>query len=242
MVDVLAGKKAYFTAGSTTGRYLRTIATESAGDPRVGMIGGSYGGQIQYAVAKQDPRIDAIIPIITWNDLNYSLAPGRVAKKQWVDLFFGAGIVSGVGNANEDPETMTGCAELHRPGVRRRRQPEHAGYADPDTEALARHASVASYVKQVKAPDPAGAGPEGHPVQPQRGRRDVRLAEGAGHPGEDGLAVLGPLRLRPGRRRARLRRLVAARLLPRQPVPELDEPLRARPEHGHDRPAVRVLP
>ena len=64
-----------------TGRYLRTIATEGAGDPRVGMIGGSYGGQIQYAVAKQDARIDAIIPIITWNDLNYSLAPGRVAEE-----------------------------------------------------------------------------------------------------------------------------------------------------------------
>src|SRR4029450_816600 len=74
MVDVLAGKKAYFIAGSTTGRHLRTIATESAGDPRVGMIGGSYGGQIQYAVAMQDARIDAIIPIITWNDLSYSLA------------------------------------------------------------------------------------------------------------------------------------------------------------------------
>jgi len=152
MVDVLAGKKAYFTAGSTTGRYLRTIATESAGDPRVGMIGGSYGGQIQYAVAKQDPRIDAIIPIITWNDLNYSLAPGRVAKKQWVDLFFGAGIVSGVGNANEDPETMTGCANFTDQACVGVANLNTTGYADPDTEALARHASVASYVKQVKAP------------------------------------------------------------------------------------------
>ena len=152
MVDVLAGKKAYYRGGSTTGRYLRTIATESAGDPRVGMIGGSYGGQIQYAVAKQDPRIDAIIPIITWNDLNYSLAPGRVAKKQWIDLFFGAGIVSGVGNANEDPETMTGCPNFTDQACVGAANLNTTGYADPDTEALARHASVASYVKQVKAP------------------------------------------------------------------------------------------
>jgi putative CocE/NonD family hydrolase len=152
MVDVLAGKLGYDVAGSSTPRYLRTIATESAGDPRVGMIGGSYGGQIQYAVAMQDPRIDAIIPIITWNDLNYSLAPGRVSKKQWVDLFFGAGIISGAGNASADPDTMAGCPNFTDQACVGATHLNTAGYADPDTEALARHASVASYVKQVKAP------------------------------------------------------------------------------------------
>ena len=39
------------------------------------MVGGSYGGQIQFAIADKDPRLDTIIPIITWNDLSYSLAP-----------------------------------------------------------------------------------------------------------------------------------------------------------------------
>lgn len=34
-------------------------------DPRVGMIGGSYGGEVQFAAAEQDPRLDTIIPIIT---------------------------------------------------------------------------------------------------------------------------------------------------------------------------------
>ena len=37
----------------------------STHDPRVGMIGGSYGGQIQFAAASVDPRIDTIVPIIT---------------------------------------------------------------------------------------------------------------------------------------------------------------------------------
>ncbi len=152
LVDVLAGKRAYNVAGSSTPTYLRTIATESTGDPRVGMIGGSYGGQIQYAVAMQDPRIDAIIPIITWNDLNYSLAPGRVAKKQWIDLFFGAGIISGAGNASADPDTMAGCPNFTDQACVGATHLNTVGYADPDTEALARHASVASYVKQVKAP------------------------------------------------------------------------------------------
>ncbi|HET7523109.1 MAG TPA: CocE/NonD family hydrolase, partial [Acidimicrobiales bacterium] len=46
-------------------------------DPRVGMIGGSYGGEIQFATADVDRRLDTIIPFITWNSLNYSLAPNN---------------------------------------------------------------------------------------------------------------------------------------------------------------------
>ena len=33
-------------------------------DPRVGMVGGSYGGQVQFAVAGIDPRVDTIVPIM----------------------------------------------------------------------------------------------------------------------------------------------------------------------------------
>ena len=98
------------------------------------MIGGSYGGQIQYAVASLDPRVDAIVPIITWNDLSYSLAPNNtdltsgvtsrtpgVAKKEWIDLFFGSGIESGAQSVTIDPETLAGCPNfVSRPA---RRQP-----------------------------------------------------------------------------------------------------------------------
>ena len=53
-------------------------------DPAVGMTGGSYGGQIQFAAAAVEhaagtDRLDAIIPLITWNDLAYSLAPENSA-------------------------------------------------------------------------------------------------------------------------------------------------------------------
>src|SRR3954451_22249112 len=53
-------------------------------DPAAGMIGGSYGGQIQFATAgfehtEGTDRLDAIIPLITWNDLAYSLAPENSA-------------------------------------------------------------------------------------------------------------------------------------------------------------------
>jgi putative CocE/NonD family hydrolase len=152
MVDVLAGTRAYTPAGSTTPTYLRSIATQKAGDPRVGMIGGSYGGQIQYAVAKQDPRIDAIIPIITWNDLSYSLAPHGVAKKEWIDLFSVAGVASGAENAPADPDTLAGCPNFTDQACVGITAMNTVGYPDAGTLALAKHASVASYVKQVKAP------------------------------------------------------------------------------------------
>ena len=152
MVDVLAGKRAYTTAGSSTPHLLKAISTESPGDPRVGMIGGSYGGQIQYAVAMQDPRIDAIIPIITWNDLTYSLAPGNVAKKEWIDLFFGDGIISGAQNASADPETMRFCPNFVDQACIGATAMNTAGYPDAATVALAKHASVASYVKRIKVP------------------------------------------------------------------------------------------
>ena len=34
-----------------------------AGDVRVGMVGGSYGGEVQFAVAAVDPRLDTIVPL-----------------------------------------------------------------------------------------------------------------------------------------------------------------------------------
>lgn len=53
------------------------IQTDGAGKAIVGMIGGSYGGAVQFATAFQDARVRAIVPIITWNDLGYSLGPNN---------------------------------------------------------------------------------------------------------------------------------------------------------------------
>ena len=48
------------------------------GDPAVGMVGGSSGGQMQLVVAGIDPRIDAIVPSTTWNSVIGSLQPNGV--------------------------------------------------------------------------------------------------------------------------------------------------------------------
>ena len=81
----------------------------------VGMTGGSYGGGIQANLAESDPRIRAINPGRTWNDLRYSLAPNNyvvpgdptgfthtlssqgVFKQQWTSLFFASGNGNPVG-------------------------------------------------------------------------------------------------------------------------------------------------
>jgi len=165
MVSVLAGTKTYLDANKRPQR-IRYVAQESKGDPRVGMIGGSYGGQIQYAVAMQDKRVDALIPIITWNDLSYSLAPNNtsltrgvtyatpgVGKREWVDLFFSVGITDGVQGGSVDPSrNFPPCPNFADEACTAAAQLNTAGYPDDATLALARHASVSTYAGQVKAP------------------------------------------------------------------------------------------
>ncbi|GAB1821790.1 alpha/beta fold hydrolase [Herbidospora sp. RD11066] len=75
------------------------VLLDAAGDPRVGMAGGSYGGAIALMTAAHDPRVDAIAPSITWYDLADALFPeasgagpaSGVFKKMWAGIFFSAG-------------------------------------------------------------------------------------------------------------------------------------------------------
>jgi ABC-2 type transport system ATP-binding protein len=56
---------------------------DKSGDPRVGMVGGSYGGGIQLVSAAIDHRIDAIVPDIAWHSLKTSLDKNDTAKSGW---------------------------------------------------------------------------------------------------------------------------------------------------------------
>ncbi len=76
---------------------------DAQGDPRVGMFGGSYGGAIQLLAAAADPRIDVLVPQITWNDLVYSLYPNEVVKQGWVTGFYATGQASGFGATSAHP-------------------------------------------------------------------------------------------------------------------------------------------
>ncbi|MFT5603797.1 MAG: ABC-2 type transport system ATP-binding protein [Paracoccaceae bacterium] len=61
-----------------------TLLTDDAGDPRIGLLGNSYGGAFQPMLAAEDPRIDAIAPSIAWFNLRDSFAPNDVLKKAWL--------------------------------------------------------------------------------------------------------------------------------------------------------------
>ncbi|MGH8970906.1 MAG: CocE/NonD family hydrolase, partial [Actinomycetes bacterium] len=132
---------------------------------RVGMVGGSYGGQVQFAVAGIDPRVDTIVPIITWNDLAYSLAPNNTDfsrgvtyrtpgtdKFHWTSLFFGAGIADGIEHAETDPSRVVGCPNFPDEACVAKAQLDAMGYPSLETWALARRASVTSYVEKIRIP------------------------------------------------------------------------------------------
>ncbi len=134
-------------------------------DPRVGMWGGSYGGQIQFAVAAVDPRVDVLNPQITWHDLSYSLGPntaGPIAagfastpgttKLSWAGAFSAIGIFDGVQYAQQDPQRLIGCpnfADFVCPALV---AGGATGYLRPEDVAKLRHASVAGYLPRITVP------------------------------------------------------------------------------------------
>ena len=136
-------------------------------DPRVGMIGGSYGGGIQFATAATDPRVDTLVPLITWNDLRYSLAPNNTAftsgvtyadqtpgteKVGWTGLFFGVGIADGVQGATIDPKRNVGCPNFVQEACVAKATLDTLGYPTPDTFRLTDRVSVGHYLDKVRVP------------------------------------------------------------------------------------------
>jgi ABC-2 type transport system ATP-binding protein len=62
------------------------VELDAPGDPRLGMVGGSYGGGIQLVTAATDCRIDAIVPTIAWHSLTTSLDKADTFKSGWGDI------------------------------------------------------------------------------------------------------------------------------------------------------------
>ena len=73
------------------------VRKDGPGDPRLGAIGGSYGGGFQllgtfrHLMVRGEPVFDALAPEITWWDLNESLAPQGVVRTSWASVLTAAG-------------------------------------------------------------------------------------------------------------------------------------------------------
>ena len=144
------------------------IQTDAAGDPRVAAVGGSYGGALALLLAAQDQRVDAIVPMITWNDLSRAFLPestgqgptAGVFKKQWAGLFFGSGSADPVadvlsGGAAPPQRTPTGdaqCGRFARDICEAYLDIATTGKADEDAIALLRRSSPAPVLSRIKAP------------------------------------------------------------------------------------------
>jgi putative CocE/NonD family hydrolase len=161
LVDFLAGKRA-----ADDGTKADFVTLDGKGDPRVGMIGGSYGGAIQLATAAVDHRVDALVPLITWNDLAYSLDPNNAGahgavpgafKWQWANGFYLIGESQPLTAPNLDPSRINSLDCLHfvTDACRTVRALNSGSYpADRTAELLAysRSVSPVSYLSRVKAP------------------------------------------------------------------------------------------
>ena len=64
------------------------VQLDGTADPRVGMVGASYGGGIQLVTAAIDCRVDAIVPQIAWHSLETSLYTAQTVKSGWGDLLY----------------------------------------------------------------------------------------------------------------------------------------------------------
>jgi ABC-2 type transport system ATP-binding protein len=88
------------------------VELDRPGVPRVGMVGESYGGGVQFVAAAQDCRIDAIAPTIAWNSLGTSLDKNNTPKAGWSNI-----LQSVAATAHLNPEINTADHEMNTTGA-----------------------------------------------------------------------------------------------------------------------------
>lgn len=159
LIDFLAGTRA-----ADDGTKADFVTLDSKGDPRVGMIGGSYGGAVQLATAAVDHRVDALVPMITWNDLAYALDPNSAAREvpgafkwQWTNGFYLIGESQPLTTVNLDPSRINSLGCLHFvtdacDTVRTLNSGSYPAAETADLLAYARSVSPVTYLDRVKAP------------------------------------------------------------------------------------------
>ncbi|WP_412540718.1 alpha/beta fold hydrolase [Longispora sp. K20-0274] len=137
------------------------VALDGDGDPKLGVVGGSYGGALALNLAGVDKRVDAIVPQITYNDLARSLLPdgsggqpeNGVLKKGWVGVLFGSGSGfslngPGAGRAQGDPQ----CGRFAKDVCAAFLDTVTTGRATPETVSLLRAVSPNAVAGQITAP------------------------------------------------------------------------------------------
>jgi ABC-2 type transport system ATP-binding protein len=147
---------------------LPEVQKDRPGDPRVGVVGGSYGGGLALLLAGHDRRVDAVVPQITWNSLSRAFFPDSaggpattgVFKKSWAGLFFGSG--SGIDTAailggapattGPPPDTDPQCGRFTAEICRLYLQIATTGRATPAAQAVLDRRSPQAVLDRITAP------------------------------------------------------------------------------------------
>jgi ABC-2 type transport system ATP-binding protein len=101
------------------------VSKDGPDDPKVGVTGGSYGGSLSLLLAGTDKRVDALAPVITYNDLSQALLPNSattgtvpdtpaanafgpdgVFKKSWAGIFFASGAAGGASGLDPSADAI----------------------------------------------------------------------------------------------------------------------------------------
>ena len=144
------------------------VRRDADGDPHVGVVGGSYGGALALMLAGLDNRVDAIVPMITWNDLSRAFLPeatggdplAGVFKKQWAGLFFGSGsgndLSALLGGGGDGPPSPAGtnpqCGRFAADVCAAYLSVASSGRPTQQVIDLLRRSSPVSVADRVKAP------------------------------------------------------------------------------------------
>lgn len=151
------------------------VQQDGAGDPRVGILGGSYGGGLALMTAAYDQRVDAISASRTWNSLVNSLFPNEagppaaptpgaaaadngdgVFKKLWGQFFFEGGSLEAEGgdggNGNDTPSSTGACGGLRPEYCTAYQGVLETNRLTEDMRALLERSSPSSVIGQIHAP------------------------------------------------------------------------------------------
>jgi ABC-2 type transport system ATP-binding protein len=147
------------------------VVLDGPGDPRVGVTGGSYGGALALLLAGYDQRVDALAPVITWNDLGKALfpnaglpdapppqtpaqglaAPDGVFKRGWAGLFFSSGLTPGP-PGSPPPAGPATCGRFTAQVCVAYTEAAISGRLSPATAEMLRRSSPASVTDRITAP------------------------------------------------------------------------------------------
>jgi ABC-2 type transport system ATP-binding protein len=136
------------------------VRLDHPGDPRVGITGASYGGAMALLAAAYDHRIDAVVPVSTWNNLATALLPnaagggpaGGVFKRQWAGLLFAQGVTGGRAAVASGRAAISPCGRFLPAICTIYQQAATLGRATPQAVATLLRSSPASVARRLDAP------------------------------------------------------------------------------------------